>query len=484
MDWLQGQVRGDSTRPSRAEGVQWLCGALPRSRRSATADGPAVRAGAHRHRRGAARPGDRLTPSRTVAAELGVSRVDRDRGVRPARRRGLHRRSRRRRQRRQRDTAAARPPPPVAALEPTPRARPARAVRPIRRPPRAFDFRPGRLDPALFPVAAWRRCTHRTPGPAAQPVRRPGRDARAARRAGELGDPFPRRRGHRGGGVVTSGAGHAIDLVARVLADPGDWWRSRSPAIRRSSTAAQPRSARRRRPGRRPRHRGRRHPGPGPAGVRHAVTPVPARHGDDPPAATRAPALGRRHRRRDHRGRLRQRVPPHRAAARAAAAPRPGRPGDLRRHFQQGLSTGLRAGFLVAPRNLLPALRAVRQVVDWCPPPATQAALSHFINDGLPGPAPAPDPARLRRTAPTHAGGARASSCPSGTGGYPRWRGCTSPSPGPAIPWTPTWSRPSRGTACGCRRCAARTRSTRRAPASCSASPGCRPRSWSRRSAL
>jgi GntR family transcriptional regulator/MocR family aminotransferase len=50
--------------------------------------------------------------------------------------------------------------------------------------------------------------------------------------------------------------------------------------------------------------------------------------------------------------------------------------------FSKSLSPGLRVGFLVAPRTLLPALYATRQAVDWCPPPATQAALTHFIVDG------------------------------------------------------------------------------------------------------
>ena len=50
--------------------------------------------------------------------------------------------------------------------------------------------------------------------------------------------------------------------------------------------------------------------------------------------------------------------------------------------FSKSLSPALRVGFLVAPRTLLPALRAARQAVDWCPPPATQDALTHFIVDG------------------------------------------------------------------------------------------------------
>jgi GntR family transcriptional regulator / MocR family aminotransferase len=50
--------------------------------------------------------------------------------------------------------------------------------------------------------------------------------------------------------------------------------------------------------------------------------------------------------------------------------------------FSKSLSPALRVGFLVAPRTLVPALRAARQAVDWCPPPPIQEALTHFITDG------------------------------------------------------------------------------------------------------
>jgi GntR family transcriptional regulator / MocR family aminotransferase len=50
--------------------------------------------------------------------------------------------------------------------------------------------------------------------------------------------------------------------------------------------------------------------------------------------------------------------------------------------FAKTLAAGLRLGFLVAPPTLIPALRAIRQVSDWCPPSTTQAALTDFIADG------------------------------------------------------------------------------------------------------
>jgi GntR family transcriptional regulator / MocR family aminotransferase len=50
--------------------------------------------------------------------------------------------------------------------------------------------------------------------------------------------------------------------------------------------------------------------------------------------------------------------------------------------FSKTLSPALRLGFLVAPRSLVPAIRAVRQVTDWCPPGMTQMALTAFIEHG------------------------------------------------------------------------------------------------------
>jgi GntR family transcriptional regulator/MocR family aminotransferase len=36
----------------------------------------------------------------------------------------------------------------------------------------------------------------------------------------------------------------------------------------------------------------------------------------------------------------------------------------------------------VAPESLVPAICAVRQSIDWCPPPATQHAMTAFIEHG------------------------------------------------------------------------------------------------------
>src|SRR5208283_5281218 len=43
----------------------------------------------------------------------------------------------------------------------------------------------------------------------------------------------------------------------------------------------------------------------------------------------------------------------------------------------------VRLGFAVAPQPLAEPIAALRQLIDWHPPIATQTALAGFINDGL-----------------------------------------------------------------------------------------------------
>ena len=50
--------------------------------------------------------------------------------------------------------------------------------------------------------------------------------------------------------------------------------------------------------------------------------------------------------------------------------------------FSKTLSPALRVGFLVAPRSLITSICAIRQVIDWCPPLATQMALTDLIAGG------------------------------------------------------------------------------------------------------
>ncbi len=91
--------------------------------------------------------------------------------------------------------------------------------------PATFDFRTGMPDPALFPYETWRRLL--------------GRELRAS---GSAGQPYGDPAGHDGlreaivrhvgvarsvsgraeDVVVTNGTQQALDLVARVLLEPGD----------------------------------------------------------------------------------------------------------------------------------------------------------------------------------------------------------------------------------------------------------------------
>ena len=111
---------------------------------------------------------------------------------------------------------------PVAALSPTPRAS---ATRPYGTNPEAtapYDCRPGHLDPALFPVAAWRRCAI---GALDQPVNQYGDPAGTSELRTALAHWVTRSRGVAATAAdlfVTAGAGHAVDLIARVLVEPGD----------------------------------------------------------------------------------------------------------------------------------------------------------------------------------------------------------------------------------------------------------------------
>jgi GntR family transcriptional regulator / MocR family aminotransferase len=50
--------------------------------------------------------------------------------------------------------------------------------------------------------------------------------------------------------------------------------------------------------------------------------------------------------------------------------------------FSKVLSPALRLGFAVAPPSIVPALAALRNTVDWCPPWPSQAAFTRFIHDG------------------------------------------------------------------------------------------------------
>src|SRR5438874_2580999 len=168
-------------------------------------------------------PGDQLIPSRQLAGELGVSRHTVTtvygrlvaEGYAEGRSGGGS------------VVASASPVPPkgaspAAALRPSPRFA---GWSPYFRPPPygcRFDLRPGLPDPALFPAAQWRRQV----------------SAAVAAEHSLYGDPAGKIRLRRaiagwvarsrsvaateGTVVVTCGTQHAIDLVTRVLLEPGD----------------------------------------------------------------------------------------------------------------------------------------------------------------------------------------------------------------------------------------------------------------------
>jgi len=168
-------------------------------------------------------PGDQLVPSRQLATELGVSRHT----VTTAYGRLVAEGYAEGRAGGGSVVASASPDPPTiedapAALRPSPRFA---GWSPYFQPPSygvRFDLRPGLSDSALFPAAMWRRRV--TAAVAAEPR--------------EYGDPAGRIRLRRAIAswvarsrsvtaredtvVITCGTQHAIDLVARVLLEPGD----------------------------------------------------------------------------------------------------------------------------------------------------------------------------------------------------------------------------------------------------------------------
>jgi GntR family transcriptional regulator / MocR family aminotransferase len=334
--------------------------------------------------KGQVTPGDRLMPTRTVAAELGVSRSTvteaygrlSAEGYIEGRAGGGSTVS-------TVPLAPIRPRQPADALAPTPRAA---SVKPYGREPTVgatFDLRPGRVDPSLFPVAAWRRCMLPALDNASGRYGDPAgtQELRAA-----LAGWVTRSRGVTATAdevVVTAGAGHAIDLVARVLLDPGAVVAVEEPGY--PPVVELLRSQ----------------------GLRVVGVPV-----DDQGIVVEAVPSSARlvYVTPSHQYPLgvvmtrRRRLELLDWASRSGAAiveddydsefrhtARPLEP--LQRldrdgrviyvgTFSKTLSPALRIGFVVAPTNLISSLCAIRQVIDWCPPLATQVALAALITDG------------------------------------------------------------------------------------------------------
>jgi GntR family transcriptional regulator/MocR family aminotransferase len=327
--------------------------------------------------------GARLLPTRAAAAELGVARSTvaeaysrlgaegylegRAGGgsfVRP-------------------DLAPSHGAPTPAALKPTPRAAALRRYDPDPEIEGRFDLRAGQTDPALFPAATWRRCVLAGLDHAGAPYADPAgsRDLRSA-----LAQWLTASRGIAAAAeqiLVTSGAGHAIDLVVRVLLEPGD-------------VAAMEE------PGYPPVHQLLRAHGTDVRGV-----PVDE-HGlivDAIPAGTRLIYVTPSHQyplgivmSRSRRLELLRWARLHDAAIieddydsefRHTSRPleplhRLDRDGRVLYvgTFSKTLGPGLRLGFLVAPETLIPALATMRQIIDWSPPAAAQRAMADFLRGG------------------------------------------------------------------------------------------------------
>jgi GntR family transcriptional regulator / MocR family aminotransferase len=333
-------------------------------------------------------PGDQLVPSRQLAAELGVSRhtvttaygrlvaegyADGHAGggsvvasASPA------------------SPSGATWPGPAAALRPSPRF--AGWSPYFRAPPYGcrFDLRPGLPDPALFPAAQWSRrvaaavtAEHPLYGDPAGRIRLRraiaswvGRSRSVTAREDTV--------------VITCGAQHALDLVTRVLLEPGDCVAVEDPGYVPATRLF------------------------GALGMRVVGVPV-----DDqglvvdllPPSArvvyvtpSHQFPLG-----------VTMSMPRRRALLRWADrqdaavieddydtefryVDRPLEPLQALDangrvvyvgSFSKTFSPSVRLGFAVVPRPLAEPIAALRQLIDWHPPTAMQTALAGFINDGL-----------------------------------------------------------------------------------------------------
>jgi GntR family transcriptional regulator / MocR family aminotransferase len=330
-------------------------------------------------------PGDQLVPSRQLAAELGVSRHTVTttygrlvaEGYAEGRAGGGS------------VVASASPARPraagaAAALHPSPRFA---GWSPYFRPPPygcRLDLRPGLSDPALFPAAMWRR---RVAAAVATEHREYGDPAGRIRLRRAIAGWVARSRSVAAGEdtvVVTCGAQHAIDLVSRVLLEPGDCVAIEDPGYVPPARLF------------------------GALGARVVGVPV-----DDqglivdllPPSArivyvtpSHQYPLG-----------MTMSMPRRRALLRWAEhhdaavieddydtefryVDRPLEPLQALDangrvvyvgSFSKTFSPSVRLGFAVVPQPLAEPVTALRQLIDWHPPIAMQTALAGFIDDGL-----------------------------------------------------------------------------------------------------
>ncbi len=332
-------------------------------------------------------PGSRLPPTRALAEDLGVSRSTvtdayarlAGEGFVEGRRGG--------------GTVVVgfgpptlRGPEPPATLEPTARAARLGRYGPGVAGPVRYDLTAGRVDAAHFPTAVWRRCvirglalTRGVLGRYADPVGSPELREALARWVGQS-------RGVAATAdhvVVTQGASHAVDLVARILLQPGDVAAVEDPgyppvtSVLRSQgldvvgvpvdkdgmvVEALPDDAR-------------------------LVVVTPSHQYPLGPVLhhQRRLALLAWARRRgaaviedDYDSEFRYRAGPLEPLHRLDADGLVLYVGT----FSKTLSPSVRTGFIVAPPGLVPAMTATRQAVDWGPPALIDAALATFVGDG------------------------------------------------------------------------------------------------------
>jgi GntR family transcriptional regulator / MocR family aminotransferase len=334
---------------------------------------------------GRLRPGDRLTPSRQLADELGVSRhtvtMAYGRLVAEGYAEG-------------RAGGGSVVAPTSAGSRWAPR--PENALHPARQftgwtplfrlpsPPYRFDLAPGQPDPNLFPATVWRR---RVAAAVAteylgygDPLGQEG-----LRRA--IAGWIARSRSVRSSEnaiVVTSGAQHAIDLVARILLEPGDTVAVEEPGY---WPVGQLFAA---------------------LGARVAAVPVDSEGliVDRLPPSARIVYVTPSH---QFPLGMTMSMPRRRALLRWAQhhdaavieddydtefryVDRPLEPlqalDDAGRviyvgSFSKSFSPAVRLGFAIVPPPLVEPIAALRQIIDWHPPTAMQAALGGFIADGL-----------------------------------------------------------------------------------------------------
>ena len=336
-------------------------------------------------------PGDQLVPSRQLAGELGVSRHT----VTTAYGRLVAEGHAEGRAGGGSVVASAFPAPPdgtkgakgtdpAAALRPSPRFA---GWSPYYRPPPygcRFDLRPGMPDPALFPAALWRR---RVAAAVAAENSLYGDPAGKIRLRRAIAGWVARSRSVAAGEdtvLITCGAQHAIDLVTRVLLEPGDCVAVEDPGYVHAARLF------------------------GALGMRVAGVPI-----DDqglvvdllPPSArmvyvtpSHQYPLGMTMSMSRRRALLRW-AESHDAAVieddydtEFRYVDRPLEPLQALDangrvvyvgSFSKTFSPSIRLGFAVVPQPLAEPVAALRQLIDWHPPIAMQTALAGFINDGL-----------------------------------------------------------------------------------------------------